>query len=80
MHDYWNDPPETEEPPECPSCGDGYASADCSVVGDKMILVCEDCGHVWHVPYHDYDPPECLLPDEPEISDLFNTVPSHTPE
>ena len=36
MNDYWNDPPETEEGPEC--CGDEM------VVFPDAVTVCEHCG------------------------------------
>lgn len=36
MNDYWNDPPDEEEPPEC--CG------DIMDVNDDGVCVCPKCG------------------------------------
>jgi hypothetical protein len=47
MNDYWNDPPDTSEPPEC--CGDFME------VIDSGACVCATCGKVIE-PQPDPDP------------------------
>lgn len=53
MTDYWNDPPETTEPPACPndkpSCdGSGEYLYDGKT---GMVFSCDACGYQWVVPF-----------------------------
>ena len=48
--DYWNDPPECDEGPECPECGE---IAECDE--ETGEATCE-CGHRWTVPEETYGP------------------------
>lgn len=59
MNDYWNDPPEEPEPPQCPrdDC-DGYGELKHGHE-DGMTLFCDTCGKEWDVDYpSEPDPPD----------------------
>ena len=58
MNDYWNDPPECPEPPEC--CGDEME------ISESGTCLCAHCGHKIE-PSAEYDPgPEPVIepPDD----------------
>jgi hypothetical protein len=59
MNDYWNDPPEEPELPECPKDGcDGIADWFKDTDTGQMVR-CEACGHKW----------EILFDVDPEVND-----------
>lgn len=65
MNDYWNDPPEIEEPPEC--CGDFMD------VTDGGACVCPTCGKRIE-PQPDLDP--AVFADMELPQDYFTTQPT----
>jgi hypothetical protein len=61
MNDYWNDPPDYPEPPEC--CG------DCMDVKQDGACVCPNCGkRIEFTP--DIDPPDVPEEDFGNIQDV----------
>lgn len=69
MNDYWNDPPETPEPPSCPN----DKGKPCEGIGDYLyegktghVFSCDICAYQWVIPF-DKDPepqPDTELPDD----------------
>ena len=65
MNDYWNDPPESPDPPRCPNhvkgCdGDGEYLHD----GETgCVFRCSECGHQWVEPYPQ-EPQEDPIPEQ----------------
>ena len=53
MNDYWNDPPESPEPPECSECKMGFGDhiAD---VETGMLMECDNCRNRWIVKFPPY--------------------------
>lgn len=59
MTDYWNDPPEIPEPPECPNdkyYESGNKSGFCPGSGEYlyntksgMLFSCDTCGYQWEI-------------------------------
>lgn len=75
VRDYWNDPPENPEPPQCPNTVAENKSR-CEGSGEYlydgktgMVFSCDTCGYQWVLPFPvDPEPePEIEIPDdEPE--------------
>lgn len=77
MRDYWNDPPEELEAPECPECHEGYGDeVECE--GDKLTFTCDTCGHKWEDEIEiDVEPPEVIGPED--IEEDYPRVPPKCP-
>jgi hypothetical protein len=56
MNDYWNDPPEQPEPPEC--CD------EIMDVDDKGACICSKCGKRIEPPAEVQESPDVELPDD----------------
>lgn len=62
MNDYWNDPPESPDPPACPN---DKPSSGCPGSGEYLydgatghVFSCDTCGYQWVVPFSsDQEPP-----------------------
>jgi hypothetical protein len=51
MNDYWNDPPETPEPPSCPN-GKCEGSGEYLYDGKTgMVFSCAVCAYQWVIPF-----------------------------
>jgi hypothetical protein len=55
MNDYWNDPPETPEPPWCKECDEFF-----EVAKDGLSAVCPKCGKKWEAE------PDIEMPEPPK--------------
>lgn len=68
MQDYWNDPPEYPEPPDCPYCEDGYAWDEApNAPAGKIGWVCAACGKIWYedIPNDYSDDDVAMMMEEP---------------
>ncbi len=53
MNDWYNDPPETPEPPVCPAC----KCSETDIREDGVTCSCDECGNLWTLPVEtDYYP------------------------
>lgn len=79
MNDWWNDPPEVEEPPECPECEDGFADPESyEELDGKAFMTCDHCGHRWEIPIEPDPGPEDFA-DPEEGVDFCPDPPEHCP-
>jgi DNA-directed RNA polymerase subunit RPC12/RpoP len=66
MTDWWNDPPESDDPLNCPACSSGFGDY---LTGNERVqmFACEECGHRWIIQITpDYGPEDIALFDDDE--------------
>lgn len=54
MRDYWNDPPDYPEPPECPNDKGPPCQGSGEYLYDGktgMVFSCDTCGYQWIIPF-----------------------------
>jgi hypothetical protein len=73
MNDYWNDPPDYPEPPECPNDKQNCDGSGEYLYDGKtgMVFSCDTCGYQWVIPFP-ADP-------EPESEGTFTYEVNETP-
>ena len=61
MNDYWNDPPDEPDPPQCPRDGcEGWSDPEKERIEDGVLMCeCDSCTQKWFIePEPEYGPPE----------------------
>ena len=64
MNDWYLDPPEFDEGPECPECEDGLGDWVGTWPGGE-IFECDCCGHQWQIALE----PDYYEPDIPQLTE-----------
>lgn len=67
MNDYWNDPPESDEPPWCAKCEEFF-----DVAPDGLSAKCSTCGDEWKAPPEPVYQPEPATPDITDEDRMVN--------